>query len=77
MSQSVIRCPSNRIMAEPCLRCHDCRLVLDRPVMEAICGGLGEIAQICVLYPLETIKVGWRMIDHALDYISFARETFS
>lgn len=26
--------------------------------MEAICGGLGEIAQICVLYPLETIKVG-------------------
>lgn len=26
--------------------------------MEAICGGVGEVAQICVLYPLETIKVG-------------------
>lgn len=25
--------------------------------MEAICGGVGEVAQICVLYPLETIKV--------------------
>jgi hypothetical protein len=25
--------------------------------MEAVCGGVGEVAQICVLYPLETIKV--------------------
>lgn len=33
------------------------RLVLDRTLMEALCGGIGEIAQICVLYPLETIKV--------------------
>jgi hypothetical protein len=33
------------------------RLVLDRTVMEAVCGGIGEVAQICVLYPLETIKV--------------------
>lgn len=37
---------------------HACsRLVLDRTVMEAVCGGVGEVAQICVLYPLETIKV--------------------
>jgi hypothetical protein len=33
------------------------RLVLDRTLMEAVCGGVGEVAQICVLYPLETIKV--------------------
>lgn len=33
------------------------RLVLDRTLMEALCGGIGEVAQICVLYPLETIKV--------------------
>jgi len=31
--------------------------VLDRTLMEALCGGVGEVAQICVLYPLETIKV--------------------
>lgn len=35
----------------------DRRLVLDRTLMEAVCGGVGEVAQICVLYPLETIKV--------------------
>lgn len=33
------------------------RLILERPLMEAICGGVGEVAQICVMYPLETIKV--------------------
>lgn len=33
------------------------RLVLERPLMEAICGGVGEVAQVCILYPLETIKV--------------------
>lgn len=33
------------------------KLVLDRTLMEALCGGVGEVAQICVLYPLETIKV--------------------
>eukprot|EP00878_Enallax_costatus_P032553 GHUV01035784.1.p1 GENE.GHUV01035784.1~~GHUV01035784.1.p1 ORF type:complete len:334 (+),score=111.85 GHUV01035784.1:363-1364(+) len=33
------------------------KLILERPLMEAICGGVGEVAQICVLYPLETIKV--------------------
>ncbi|WIA22871.1 hypothetical protein OEZ86_009816 [Tetradesmus obliquus] len=32
-------------------------LVLDRPLMEAMCGAIGEVAQICVMYPLETIKV--------------------
>jgi hypothetical protein len=25
--------------------------------MEAMCGAIGEVAQICVMYPLETIKV--------------------
>jgi hypothetical protein len=33
------------------------RLVLDRSLMEAICGAVGEVAQVVVLYPLETIKV--------------------
>jgi hypothetical protein len=33
------------------------RLLLERPFMEAICGAVGEVAQVCVLYPLETIKV--------------------
>lgn len=33
------------------------RSFLPRPVMEAICGAVGEVAQICILYPLETIKV--------------------
>ncbi|KAF8066349.1 SAMC1 [Scenedesmus sp. PABB004] len=32
-------------------------LVLARPAMEAICGGVGEVAAVCVLYPLETVKV--------------------
>lgn len=31
--------------------------LIPRPLMEAICGAAGEVAQICVLYPLETIKV--------------------
>jgi hypothetical protein len=34
------------------------KLVLNRALMEAVCGGVGEIAQICLLYPLETLKVG-------------------
>jgi hypothetical protein len=34
-----------------------CSLVLERPLMEAMCGAIGEVAQICVMYPLETIKV--------------------
>ncbi|KAI8469632.1 MAG: mitochondrial carrier domain-containing protein [Monoraphidium minutum] len=35
----------------------DSKLLLERPLMEMICGAVGEVAQVCVLYPLETIKV--------------------
>lgn len=36
---------------------HQKRLLLDRPLMEMVCGAVGEVAQVCVLYPLETLKV--------------------
>lgn len=32
-------------------------LRLPRPVIDALCGAIGEIAQVSVLYPLDTIKV--------------------
>jgi hypothetical protein len=33
------------------------KLRIPRPVIDALCGAIGEIAQVSVLYPLDTIKV--------------------
>eukprot|EP00198_Chlamydomonas_reinhardtii_P001375 XP_001690711.1 predicted protein [Chlamydomonas reinhardtii] len=33
------------------------RFLLPQPVVDAICGAVGEVSQIVLLYPLETIKV--------------------
>ena len=40
------------------LRTPRTRSKLPRPLVDALCGAFGEVCQICVLYPLETIKVG-------------------
>jgi hypothetical protein len=45
------------VTTDPLFLCCCCSLVLERPLMEAMCGAIGEVAQICVMYPLETIKV--------------------
>lgn len=34
-------------------------LQIPRELAEVICGAFGEIVQVAVLYPLDTIKVGW------------------
>lgn len=36
---------------------------LPRPLMEVICGAVGEIVQVAVLYPMDTIKVGWHPLS--------------
>lgn len=35
---------------------------LPAPVVDALAGALGEVAQISVLYPLDTIKVGVNLL---------------
>ncbi|GIL80177.1 hypothetical protein Vretifemale_9357 [Volvox reticuliferus] len=35
----------------------DSKFYLPQPVVDAICGAVGEVSQIVILYPLETIKV--------------------
>ncbi|KXZ43612.1 hypothetical protein GPECTOR_85g342 [Gonium pectorale] len=35
----------------------DRKLLLPQPLVDAICGAVGEVSQIVILYPLETIKV--------------------
>ncbi|KAG2497459.1 hypothetical protein HYH03_004614 [Edaphochlamys debaryana] len=42
---------------EPRAQPVDKKFLLPQPVVDAICGAVGEVAQIVILYPMETIKV--------------------
>lgn len=42
-------------------------LRMPRPVMEALCGAVGEIAQVIFTYPLDTVKVRQGLVN-ALQY---------
>lgn len=45
------------------------KMKLPRPLMEAFCGAVGEIASVAVLYPLDTIKVRCQATGHSAMFV--------